>query len=59
LEKRQINEGQTYQTADGRKFYVHEITGQKVSFCKVGELARRERSLGWFAAAMSQQIPNQ
>ncbi len=60
MEKNKIQEQCTYE-ADGstHKFYVHEITGQKVSFCRVGELARREASLSRFAAVMSRQIPNQ
>lgn len=59
MEKRDIQEQQTYQTDHGGKFYVHEITGQKVSFCKIGELERREASLGRFASTMSRQIPNE
>ncbi len=59
MDKHLIEEGKTYLAFHGVKFYVHEVTGQKVSFCKVGELERRERSLGWFASSISHEVPNE
>lgn len=59
MQKHEIEEAKSYQTYAGSQYYVHEITGERISYCRIGELKRLEASLGRFAAVMQRQIPNQ
>ena len=55
----QITSQCTYKTATGKLLYVQDVTGQKVTYCVVGDVERHERSLGFFASHVVEQVPNQ
>lgn len=58
MDKAEIFANCTYSTFSGANYYVHEIVGQKIIYCRVGEVNRREASLGRFAAIADHEIPN-
>ena len=41
------------------KFHVGGVSGQKVTYCEVGNIERRECSLGRFASRIATIEPNQ
>lgn len=48
----------TYKTDGGRLLYVHDVQGQKVTYCEVGSVERAECSLGRFASRIASIEPN-
>ena len=57
--KAQITAQTTFKTEGGKLLYVHELSGQKVTYCEVGNIERRECSLGRFASRIATIEPNQ
>lgn len=49
----------TYKTDGGKLLYVHDVEGQKVTYCEVGSVERAECSLGRFASRIVSIEPNQ
>lgn len=50
--------GCTYETPKRQKLYVHDITGGKVTYCRVGDVTRRDISYPKFAGWVETQVPN-
>jgi len=54
-----IQPQQTYKTEGGKLLYVHDVQGQKVTYCQVGSVEWAECSLGRFASRIASIEPNQ
>ena len=58
MQKDKIQAQHTYQTEGGKTLYVHDLSGQKVTYCEVGNVERRECSLSRFACRIKIEVPN-
>lgn len=59
MDRAAIKEQCTYELRRGALYYVQSIDGQRVTYCRVGDVERRTMSLGRFAAFADRQVPNQ
>ena len=59
MPRNEIRVGQTYRNTAGTLFYVHDIEGGGVTYCKVGSVDRRRLSLARFASLVIAESPNQ
>jgi hypothetical protein len=59
MERDQIKVHRTYATEGHRVMFVQDVSGQKVTFCYVGDVERHECSLGRFAARANRELENQ
>jgi hypothetical protein len=49
----------TYKNDSGTMFYVHDITGKMVNYCKLGSVDRNKVLIGRFASMIVSEVPNQ
>lgn len=59
MKKDEVKAQHTYKTEGGLLLYIHELSGQRVVYCHVGQVVRQECSLGRFASRIAAEVPNQ